>query len=182
MWRFAKKRIAIAVSGVFMWIRSLRDLYSIPGYIDDGQEWSAIWQSIGITMTPLDWILLVAGGSCLAYAFEVHTWPRRLRSRLSHLSTGLMATLPSVSAQRTCSKTAPHPRTETPIPALPQIEPDLSPQRLDQEDTASRPETDAWAPLVRFLTRLHLPSPPSYPTRSAGAARWRPCICWRTHR
>ena len=53
-------------------------LYSIPGYIEDGRSWPAIWSGVKNILTPLDWILLSVGVPCFMYAFQVHTWPKRL--------------------------------------------------------------------------------------------------------
>ena len=68
-----KRRVAASLSGVAAWIKPSLYLISIPGYIDDGQAWSVIWRSLGVTMTALDWGLIVVGVPCFLYAF----WPRQ---------------------------------------------------------------------------------------------------------
>ena len=76
-----RKTTAFGMSGLGTWIKPLLHLYSIPGYIDNGQSWLEVWNSVINDMTRLDWILLAVGMICLLYAFRVHTWPRRLRDR-----------------------------------------------------------------------------------------------------
>ena len=71
------------MSGVASWIKPVWHFFSIPGYVDDGQAWPAILRSIGVAMTPLDWVLTVVGVPCFLYGFQVHTWHQRLRSATS---------------------------------------------------------------------------------------------------
>ena len=90
-----KQRAAVLLSGVVSWIKPLPHLFSIPGYLDDGQAWPAIWRSIGVAMTPLDWFLTVVGVPCFLYGFRVHTWHQRLRSSISRHQQALNTSKPA---------------------------------------------------------------------------------------
>ena len=79
MCRSWKKRLAAAAGGATVWVRPLLDLYSIPGYIADGQSWPIIWRTVSTRMMPLDWVLLTIGVPCFLYAL----WPRRQSSSTS---------------------------------------------------------------------------------------------------
>ena len=83
------------MSGVVSWIKPLLHLFSIPGYLDDGQAWPAIWRSISVAMTPLDWFLIVVGVPCFLYGFQVHTWHQRLRSSISRHQQALNTSKPA---------------------------------------------------------------------------------------
>ena len=78
----SKRRVAASLSGAAAWIKPALHLISIPGYIDDGQAWPVIWRSLGVTMTALDWGLIIVGVPCFLYGFQVQTWPRRLQSSI----------------------------------------------------------------------------------------------------
>ena len=66
--------------GLITWVKPLLHLISIPGYLADGKTWLEIWSSIYNSMTTLDLILLCAGVPLFWYAFEPHTWPKRIKS------------------------------------------------------------------------------------------------------
>ena len=94
-----RKQTAFGMGGLGTWIKPLLHLYSIPGYIDDGQSWLDIWNSVIDDMTRLDWILLAVGMLCVLYALRAHTWPRRLRDRFVLQLKELAATIPASRVQ-----------------------------------------------------------------------------------
>ena len=61
---------------IVAWAKPIRELWSLPGYIDDGVSWAIILETVGAAMTLLDWILVAAGLACATYAF----WPERRTS------------------------------------------------------------------------------------------------------
>ena len=58
---------------ILSWAKPIRELLSIPGYIDDSVSWAIILQAVGAVMSPVDWVLGLAGLACLVYAW----WPER---------------------------------------------------------------------------------------------------------
>ena len=62
---------------ILSWYKPILELLSIPGYIDDSVSWVIILQAIGAVMSPIDWVMGVAGLACLVYAW----WPGRERKR-----------------------------------------------------------------------------------------------------
>ena len=69
----SRRRVA-GVGSVLSWLKPIRELWSIPGYIADGETWGFVFETIGNTMTLLDWTLVVGGLGFGLYA----VFPRRM--------------------------------------------------------------------------------------------------------
>ena len=148
-----RKRCAAFIGGLVASRRSLLHLYSIPGYIEDGQSWSSILDSLVAVMTWQDWIGPAIGFACFFYALSIHTWPRKLKN----LFIRRTAPVPS-------SRIPANVDFQVPRPASPP--PETSPAILTPDDPIpAAPDAKRWITkngalqLIRSssLVRLRLP-------------------------
>ena len=67
-----------------LWAKPIRELWSIPGYIDDGASWATVVQAVFAAMTIIDVFLVSAGAACLLYAWWPQNW---LKATVAHPDT-----------------------------------------------------------------------------------------------
>ena len=173
------RKIAAFVSGLFAWIKPALHLLSIPGYLEDGRTWAEIWSSIFNTMAKLDWLLLFVGVTCFWYAFQIHTWPSRIRSRLHpQMASARESTYSALNESKLESKPPPKPEPNPGlilkelVPFLKQTAFNYPPIDPRAPSGFSPPIPPRQNPTVRKLSMRFNSLGIPYPGLGATIARW----------